>query len=194
MTITPAKSDEFEIQDIIDALRDRSYLNKDDRAEFAQMVLKLSSSKDPTARKVIRYLGDQMSSYQSEEKNQIGGSMPLTESVERLKARSVAFLKIEEVDPEIAAADQTVAEMDKAMEGEDEFSMELDENGLPIVDTEQPSGLEPVADAATGDAGAAPAAVPPKPATAERRELRTKFSLKAPVRYERVYKPRSAKV
>lgn len=188
MTITPSKTDEFEILDIIDAMRDRDFVNADDRSDFAQMMLKLGYSKDPNARKVIRYLGDQMSSYQSEEKILTGGSM-LNESVEQLKAKSAAFLKIESEDPAIDAADKTVKEMDKPED--DEFTLDLGETAP--VGGEQPSGLEPTADEATGNAGAAPEVQPPKPATAERRELRTKFSLKAPVRYERVYKPNQAR-
>lgn len=183
MTIVPAKSDEFEIQDILDALRSRSFVNSDDRQEFAQMMLKLGYSKDPIARKVIRYLGDQMSSY--EEQKIKGGSM-LTESVESLKAKSRKLFEVES-DPAIDAMDQAVQEMDDEPK-EDEFTLELDSEGAPV--DPQPSGLEPSATDSTGNAGAAPAA--PKPAT-ERRELRTKFSLKAPIRYEKVYRKPAAK-
>ena len=106
----------------------------------------------------------------------------LNESVDKLKAQTSRLFEVE-ADPTMDNMDKAVKEMD-AEPKDDEYSLELDAEGVPV---EQPGGLEPKANEATGDEGAAPEVTPPKPATAERRELRTKFPLKQPKRYERRY-------
>ena len=55
------------IENMIQGLKDESFGNKEQRQKFASSIFELCMSPDPTARKVIKYLGDMMTDYEYEE-------------------------------------------------------------------------------------------------------------------------------